>query len=58
MLDLFQKNVDEGKDDDFLGTREKLPGGGYGKYVWQSYGEVDTNKRNLARGLMALDLCP
>ena len=58
MLDLFQKNVDEAKDDPFLGTREKLADGRYGKYVWQSYGEVDVNKRNLARGLMSLELCP
>ena len=58
LLDLFQKNVDDGKDDAFLGTREKLPDGKFGKYIWQSYGEVDVNKRNLAKGLMSLQLCP
>jgi long-chain acyl-CoA synthetase len=41
-----------------LGTREKNVDGSFGPYRWQTYGEVDTNKANLARGLAMLDLCP
>ena len=58
LLDIFNKNLKEGKDEPFLGTREKLQDGKFGEYIWQTYGEVDVNKKNLAKGLMSLELCP
>ena len=32
LLDLFNKNLKEGKDEAFLGTREKLQDGKFGEY--------------------------
>ena len=67
LLDLFNKNVEEGKDDPFLGTRYKIDAdaakgspnyGAYGPYQWKTYGEVSEAKSNLAKGLMTLDACP
>jgi long-chain acyl-CoA synthetase len=45
-------------DKNFLGTRQKLPGGGFGGYQWLTYGQVASNVEKLARVMMKLDFCP
>jgi len=57
LMKIFQHHVKNSPKNQFLGTREKLSEG-FGQYQWLTFEEVDVNARNLARGIMKLDLCP
>jgi hypothetical protein len=53
---LYQCEQDPTKE--FLGTRAKNADGTFGAYEWLNREQVKTNVHNLARGIMALNLCP
>ena len=63
MLKFFKRNVATRANEPFLGTRQQLANDANGKpvfgdYEWKTFGEVDVIAQKLARGVMALNLCP
>lgn len=51
LLKLFDHSVANDSSKDCLGTREKLPDGTFGQYVYESVGVVNERKQNFGSGL-------
>jgi len=58
LMKAFKDGVRRHPHRNFLGTRPRLEGETYGPYQWLTWGDVDKNVSNLARGMMKLSLCP
>ena len=58
LMKAFLDSVRTHPNKHFLGTRAKNADGTFGAYQWLSYGEVNTNVTNLARGIKKLGFCP
>eukprot|EP00831_Metopus_contortus_P073108 TRINITY_DN66685_c0_g1_i2.p1 TRINITY_DN66685_c0_g1~~TRINITY_DN66685_c0_g1_i2.p1 ORF type:complete len:180 (-),score=30.30 TRINITY_DN66685_c0_g1_i2:69-608(-) len=56
MLDQFLSTSSNYGKNRFLGSREKLPDGSFGKYKWKTYSEVKAIAINLAKGMESLKI--
>ena len=51
LLKLFDHSLSNNPNKDCFGTREKLPDGKFGKYIFQTIGDINERKQNFGSGL-------